>query len=215
MSKKYKLVGVSGTFSPPLHVGHEALIMKAFEVSERVMIGITIDEMTKHKTLASKIPPFNVRKQNVIDFLTKHDLLDRVFFIELRDAYGPSIEDKGLEAIIVSEDTYGAASDAALFRELDVVQVKGKSQGIRIYEVFPPQVQLADVQSKIEAFYQGRTQMAQRQFAESVKTFSDLEAAWPEDGPTKFFRQRCEAYAAQPERFDVEYAGGAYIFDVK
>ena len=104
-NKKYKLVGVSGTFSPPLHSGHVALITKAFEVSERVMIGITADEMTRHKRLSEKIPPYETRKKNITDFLIKEKLKDRAIIVKLTDPYGPSIEDQGLEAIIVSLDT--------------------------------------------------------------------------------------------------------------
>ncbi|NHI93231.1 MAG: pantetheine-phosphate adenylyltransferase [Candidatus Lokiarchaeota archaeon] len=104
-NKRYKLVGVSGTFSPPLHSGHVTLISKAFEISEQVMIGLTTDEMTRHKTLNEKIPSYEIRKKNIIDFLTKKNLINRTIIIKLTDPYGPSIEDQGLEAIIVSTDT--------------------------------------------------------------------------------------------------------------
>ncbi|MHA1786316.1 MAG: phosphopantetheine adenylyltransferase [Candidatus Helarchaeota archaeon] len=105
IKKKYKLVGVSGTFQPPLHAGHVTLIKKAFEVSEKVMIGVTSDEMTKHKTLSEKIPSFDERKQNILLFLKKNRFIERAIVIKLSDPFGPSIEDKGLEAIIVSEET--------------------------------------------------------------------------------------------------------------
>ena len=104
-SKKYKLVGVSGTFSPPLHLGHMTLIRKAFEISEKVMIGITIDEMTKNKTLSNLIPSLKIRKENVVNFLKENNFSERAIIIDLKDSYGPAIEDQGLEAIIVSEDT--------------------------------------------------------------------------------------------------------------
>lgn len=104
-NKKYKLVGVSGTFSPPLHSGHIALITKAFEVSEKVMIGITSDDMIKHKTLSEKIASYEIRKKNIADFLNKKNFSNRAFIVKLIDPYGPSIEDQGLEAIIVSQDT--------------------------------------------------------------------------------------------------------------
>jgi len=104
-SKKYNLVGVSGTFSPPLHLGHVTLIKKAFEISEKVMIGITIDEMTKRKTLSNLIPPLKIRKENVLKFLKELGFTENAIIIDLKDSYGPAIEDQGLEAIIVSEDT--------------------------------------------------------------------------------------------------------------
>ena len=103
--KKYKLVGVSGTFSPPLHSGHIALITKGFEISEKIMIGLTADEMIKNKILSEKIPPYETRKKNISDFLSKNNLMNRAIIVKLTDPYGPSIEDQGLEAIIVSQDT--------------------------------------------------------------------------------------------------------------
>ncbi|MEM3593582.1 MAG: adenylyltransferase/cytidyltransferase family protein, partial [Candidatus Jordarchaeaceae archaeon] len=60
MPYRFKLVGVSGTFDR-LHIGHKALLRKAFDVSERVMIGLTTHRMIQHKTLANKIEPYELR----------------------------------------------------------------------------------------------------------------------------------------------------------
>ncbi|MFX0133957.1 MAG: phosphopantetheine adenylyltransferase [Candidatus Hodarchaeota archaeon] len=104
MNKKYSLVGFSGTFGP-LHIGHKQLLKKAFEVSEKVMIGITDDSMTKRKECAELIAPYSERKEKIIIFLKEIGYSENAIFIKLTDAYGPSIEDAGLEALILSKET--------------------------------------------------------------------------------------------------------------
>ena len=104
MKKEYSLVGVAGTFGP-LHIGHKQLFRKAFEVSKRVMIGITDDNMIKGKECAEKIAPYLERKRKIIEFLKEEGYFERTTFIKLNDPYGPAIEDLGLEAIVVSKET--------------------------------------------------------------------------------------------------------------
>ena len=101
---KYSLVGVAGTFGP-LHIGHHQLFEKAFEISDKVMIGITDDSMVKQKTLAELIAPFQKRKEEIEKYLKEKGYLKNTIIIKLTDPYGPSIEDSGLEALIVSHET--------------------------------------------------------------------------------------------------------------
>lgn len=52
---RFKVVGVGGTFDE-FHKGHRALLKKAFEVSERVIIGLaTYDLVQKWRSL-TKLP---------------------------------------------------------------------------------------------------------------------------------------------------------------
>ncbi|MHA1299117.1 MAG: phosphopantetheine adenylyltransferase [Candidatus Helarchaeota archaeon] len=104
MKKKYSLVGLAGTFGP-LHIAHKQLFRKAFEISEKVMIGITDDSMVKNKPLSELILPYSKRKEAIIKFLEEEGYLKNVIFIKLNDPYGPAIEDSGLEALVVSDET--------------------------------------------------------------------------------------------------------------
>jgi pantetheine-phosphate adenylyltransferase len=104
MPYKFKLVGASGTFDR-LHIGHKALLRKAFEVSERVMIGLTTSKMVQHKTLAEKIEPYEVRKKKLQKFLKEEGFQERAEIMSLDDPYGPAITDSGLEALVATEET--------------------------------------------------------------------------------------------------------------
>lgn len=104
MPYKFKLVGVSGTFDR-LHIGHIALLRKAFEVSERVAIGLTTSRMIQHKNLAEKIEPYEVRKKKLEEFLKKEGYLERAEILSLDHPDGPAIMDSGLEALVATEET--------------------------------------------------------------------------------------------------------------
>jgi pantetheine-phosphate adenylyltransferase len=104
MPYRFKLVGVSGTFDR-LHIGHKALLRKAFEVSERVMVGLTTSRMVRNKTLAEKIEPYELRKKKLEEFLKEEGFLGRFEIISLNDPYGPAIMDSGLEALVATEET--------------------------------------------------------------------------------------------------------------
>ncbi|MBS7249669.1 MAG: phosphopantetheine adenylyltransferase [Candidatus Freyarchaeota archaeon] len=116
MSYRFRLVGVSGTFDR-LHVGHKALIRKAFEVSERVMIGLTTSRMAQHKTLANKIEPYAMRKKKLESFLKQEGYLDRAEIISLDDPYGPAIMDAGLEALVATEETLPGVKKINIIRK--------------------------------------------------------------------------------------------------
>jgi pantetheine-phosphate adenylyltransferase len=116
MPYRFKLVGVSGTFDR-LHIGHKVLIRKAFEVSERVMIGLTTSRMIQRKKLAEKIDPYNVRKKKLEVFLKEEGYLDRVEIISLDDPYGPAILDAGLEALVATEEVLSTVKKINMIRK--------------------------------------------------------------------------------------------------
>ncbi len=96
---KFKKVAVGGTFDL-LHKGHRALIEKAFELGEEVILGITSDEM-----LQKKAEPFSKRKKTLQNFLK----FKNYEIVKLSDAYGPAVGDGKIDAIVVSEETEARA----------------------------------------------------------------------------------------------------------
>ncbi|MDK2913255.1 MAG: pantetheine-phosphate adenylyltransferase [Thermococcaceae archaeon] len=107
MRKKYRKVVVGGTFDR-LHLGHKALLRKAFEVGEIVYVGLTADEMIRNKPYAEKILPYELRLKDLIKFFEVNEYKNyRV--IKINSAIGFADKIKSLEAIVVSEETYKGA----------------------------------------------------------------------------------------------------------
>jgi len=105
--KKFRKVVVGGTFDR-LHLGHKALLRKAFEVGRYVYIGLTSDEMIRDKPYAEKILPYELRLRDLLKFLDVNGYTN-YRIIKIHNAIGFAGEMKGLEAIVVSEETYKGA----------------------------------------------------------------------------------------------------------
>ncbi|WP_456450989.1 phosphopantetheine adenylyltransferase [Palaeococcus sp. (in: euryarchaeotes)] len=107
MPMKYRKVVVGGTFDR-LHLGHKALLRRAFEVGKYVYIGLTSDEMTKDKPYAEKILPYELRLSDLLKFL-EVNTYSNYRILKIHSAIGFTAEIKSLEAIVVSEETYKGA----------------------------------------------------------------------------------------------------------
>jgi len=101
---RFKHAIIGGTFDH-LHKGHVALITRAFEVADRVSIGITTSSMNQDKDFVDLIEDYDIRKRIIEDFLTIHNLLSRSTLIPIKDKYGSILTDPTIEAIIVSPET--------------------------------------------------------------------------------------------------------------
>jgi adenylate cyclase len=100
--------------------------------------------------------------------------------------------------ILANETTYQAAKDAGfLFRELDLIRVKGKLQPATIYELLGRSAELGadqDLQARLEQFAQAREFYRKRQWNEAQRTFEGIIAKWPGDGPSRAYWKRCQDY---------------------
>ena len=102
--KKFRKVAVGGTFDE-LHKGHRRLLVKAFEVGEKVLIGLCTDEFVKKMGKPHVTAPYEARLKELQAFLKKSSLSDKAEIISLNDPYGNTLTDKCIEALVVSEET--------------------------------------------------------------------------------------------------------------
>jgi len=102
--KKYEKVAVGGTFDE-LHRGHKALIDKAFEIGEKVVIGLSSDEFVPKMGKPHKTATYAERLKELEAFLEKSGLAKRSEIVPLNDPYGLTISGKGLDALVVSKET--------------------------------------------------------------------------------------------------------------
>jgi len=95
---------MGGTFDV-LHRGHRLLLRKAFEVGERVTIGVTSDVFARQLHKPHKIDPFESRKTQLEKVLKGWGVLSRARIVRLNDRFGPTITAHGIDAIVVSKRT--------------------------------------------------------------------------------------------------------------
>jgi len=107
MDKRFRKVVVGGTFDR-LHLGHKALLRRAFEVGGYVYVGLTSDEMIRDKPYAERILPYELRLRDLLKFMDVNGYSNyRV--IKINTAIGFAGRMRSLEAIIVSKETYKGA----------------------------------------------------------------------------------------------------------
>lgn len=97
-------MAVGGTFDE-FHKGHRTLILKAFEVGEKVLIGLCTDEFAKKLQKPHVTAPYEQRLEDLKRFLNEHGLLERAKIIPLNDVYGVTLSKGCVEALVVSRET--------------------------------------------------------------------------------------------------------------
>jgi adenylate cyclase len=107
--------------------------------------------------------------------------------------------------ILLSEAAYAVVEDPLLvFRELDLIRVKGKLQPVVLYELVAargtPEGDAPDLEERLELFALGRTCYRERHWQDAQAIFENLLARWPNDGPARTYANRCREYlVAGPE----------------
>jgi pantetheine-phosphate adenylyltransferase len=124
---KFKKVVVGGTFEY-LHDGHKAILSKAFEVGDRVLVGITSDQMQLRKD-STGVPPLKDRRAVLEKWLTSTGLKKGAEVVVISDPFGPALDDSELEAIIVSPETRKRA------KELNQLRVSRGLNKLKIIEI--------------------------------------------------------------------------------
>lgn len=104
-------VGVGGTFNV-LHRGHRALLDKAFEMGDEVVIGITSDEFSS-KNKAKQVP-LQERMHALESYLAQKGKPHSINVIESSQAR--LLMDDSIEALVASPETYVEADRLAKLR---------------------------------------------------------------------------------------------------
>ena len=100
---RFSLIAMGGTFDI-IHQGHITLLSTGFEISDKVIIGLTSDEFVQKK---GKIPlhKYDERLKNLT--LTIFKIFPDAYFeiIQLNNDFGPAVLEKEVQALIVSDET--------------------------------------------------------------------------------------------------------------
>lgn len=118
---KFDKVAVGGTFDR-FHKGHEKLISKAFNIGNKVLIGVTSDKFGGEKRL---IDPCSMRMSGLEQFLEKFK--SQYTVAKLEEHYGPTIYDHSIDAIVVSRETKPTAD------EINEIRVEKEMKPLEIF----------------------------------------------------------------------------------
>ena len=106
--------------------------------------------------------------------------------------------------IVISGETFRYCGDRVTCRELDAIQVKGKSEPVAIFELLelnegPLAQPITEARRlQMEHYHAGRSLYMLRKFAEAIGEFEKALKATPEDKASKALIARSRNFAANP-----------------
>jgi adenylate cyclase len=99
------------------------------------------------------------------------------------------------------------------FRRLDKISVKGRHEGLMIYELYSVKDEIEKPLLKLFSYYEkGLEHYFKRDFQEALKYFTAVLKYRPNDGPSRTMRQRCLHYKAAPPPADWD---GTFVLSAK
>lgn len=103
--------------------------------------------------------------------------------------------------ILVNESTYASVQNAGfLFRELDIIRVKGKLQPVTIYELVGKLSELEqeshyiELKQRLQDFAAARQLYRKRDWEQAQHAFQEILDHTPDDGPSRMYWKRCQEY---------------------
>jgi adenylate cyclase len=102
--------------------------------------------------------------------------------------------------ILIGENTAELIADDFLLREIDMVQVVGREQAVRIYELLGRAgISLPPEQEKAYSSYAAGLEAYRQQYwDDAIGLFSESLSLWKGDGPSLTMLERCEIYQKTP-----------------
>ena len=100
--------------------------------------------------------------------------------------------------IIISENTFLLVRDQVVARKLDLIQVKGKTQPVKVYELLGLAAESPQFSDLVSRFENGLEAYLSGEWSTAIEIFQELVRNHPEDGPSHVFIKRCRDFLAQP-----------------
>ena len=100
---KFSLIAMGGTFDI-IHRGHLTLLTNAFEISDKVIIGLTSDEFVQEKG-KTPIHKYDERLKNLISIIFQKFPNKHFEVSQLNNDFGPAVLEKDVQALLVSDET--------------------------------------------------------------------------------------------------------------
>lgn len=101
--------------------------------------------------------------------------------------------------ILVSDETLKATGDTIAARELDKVRVVGINTPVRLWEILALKDEISPEQNSLLAgFKEAHTLFEDRDYSRAAQLFTELSAAYPEDGPSATYLKRSRNFQEKP-----------------
>lgn len=107
---KYRCIAVGGTFDR-LHNGHKALLKRALDLSEYIVIGLATEQMFSRKKYSEIIQAYLERKKGIESYLSEQGALRRACIMPLQNSYGILLTKAGIEAVLAGEEKASVIDD--------------------------------------------------------------------------------------------------------
>ena len=101
--------------------------------------------------------------------------------------------------ILISESTHDRVQNIFTTRQIDLVAVKGKQKGIRIYELITEKLKATEEELQLVALYEkGIQSYTQKDWNGAKKYFEEAMQIKPDDSASKLMFSRCEKFEKDP-----------------
>jgi pantetheine-phosphate adenylyltransferase len=111
VTQKFKVVATGGTFDE-IHIGHLALLSKAFELGKKVIIGVSSDEFAERVKGKGKITHSYQQRVASLRLVIQRNFGDVNYEIsKLTTSYGPTVISDEVDALIASSETSKRGSE--------------------------------------------------------------------------------------------------------
>jgi len=116
--------------------------------------------------------------------------------------------------ILISEFTFSELQGTYIFREIDLIQVQGKSKPVGVYEIldFHDATSFPHMQEVIGLYREGLACYRQRQWHEGIAHFQAALALHHRDEPSRLYLERCQYFLHAPPE---DTWGGVWIMQEK
>ncbi|MGA1870036.1 MAG: CHASE2 domain-containing protein [bacterium] len=104
--------------------------------------------------------------------------------------------------IIISEYTQQLIHNRWPVRELDIVRVKGKIKPVKIFELISLDDDIHLFEALCARYYEGLEAFRNRKWEDGLKKFQEALLLNPDDGPSKYYLERCLHYQKHPPPSD-------------
>jgi adenylate cyclase len=102
--------------------------------------------------------------------------------------------------ILVSELTHDRLTDHYISREIDVVQLKGRTNPIAVYQIlgYEEQATFPHLEEALELFHEGLISYRQREWQTGMKCFQQILQLNEHDAASRLYWERCRYFDRNP-----------------